>query len=69
MFNASGEKLMTSSATDCFAGAPPRLKHEIPVIYHEDTRMGERHELGSFTFTAEAIKTFARAFDPQAVSS
>jgi acyl dehydratase len=36
------------------------------VIYYEDTRIGERHTLGSFTFTPEAIKTFARAFDPQA---
>ena len=36
------------------------------MIYYEDTRIGERHTLGSFTFTPEAIKTFARAFDPQA---
>jgi acyl dehydratase len=36
------------------------------VNYYEDTRIGERHTLGSFTFTPEAIKTFARAFDPQA---
>ena len=34
--------------------------------YYEDTRIGERHTLGSFTFTPEAIKTFALAFDPQA---
>ena len=34
--------------------------------YYEDTRIGERHTLGSFTFTPEAIKTFARAYDPQA---
>ena len=36
------------------------------MSYYEDTRIGERHTLGSFTFTPEAIKTFARAFDPQA---
>lgn len=36
------------------------------MIFFEDTRIGERHTLGSFTFTAEAIKTFARGYDPQA---
>jgi acyl dehydratase len=36
------------------------------VIFFEDTKIGERHTLGSFTFTADAIKTFARAYDPQA---
>lgn len=35
------------------------------MIFFEDTRLGERHTLGSFTFTAERIKTFARAYDPQ----
>ena len=35
------------------------------MIYYEDTRIGERHTLGSFTFTPEAIRTFASAFDPQ----
>ena len=34
--------------------------------FFEDTRIGERLILGSFTFTAEAIKAFARAYDPQA---
>jgi acyl dehydratase len=36
------------------------------VIFFEDTKLGERHTLGSFTFTAEAIKAFARGYDPQA---
>lgn len=35
------------------------------MIFFEDTTLGERHTLGSFTFTADAIKTFARAYDPQ----
>lgn len=33
--------------------------------YFEDLKVGERTELGSFTFTAELIKKFARQFDPQ----
>jgi acyl dehydratase len=33
--------------------------------FFEDLKIGQRRELGSFTFTAEAIKTFARQFDPQ----
>jgi len=31
----------------------------------EDIRVGDKAALGSHTFTAEAIKTFAQAFDPQ----
>jgi acyl dehydratase len=33
--------------------------------FFEDIELGQRRELGSFTFTAELIKTFARQFDPQ----
>lgn len=33
--------------------------------YYEDIEVGQRRELGSFTFTAELIKEFARKFDPQ----
>lgn len=33
--------------------------------FFEDLDVGQRRELGSFTFTAEAIKTFAAKFDPQ----
>lgn len=33
--------------------------------YFEDMRVGQRKELGSFTFTAELIKQFAHQFDPQ----
>ncbi|QUS41223.1 MaoC family dehydratase [Tardiphaga alba] len=31
----------------------------------EDIKVGHRRELGTFTFTADNIKTFAREFDPQ----
>src|SRR5258705_7935050 len=33
--------------------------------FFEDTEIGERRELGSCTFTADAIKKFAAQFDPQ----
>jgi acyl dehydratase len=33
--------------------------------FFEDLQTGQRRELGSFTFTAEAIKAFAIKFDPQ----
>ena len=33
--------------------------------FFEDMKVGQRRELGSFTFTAELIKTFAAQFDPQ----
>ncbi|HET9903440.1 MAG TPA: MaoC family dehydratase [Xanthobacteraceae bacterium] len=33
--------------------------------FFEDIRIGEKRELGRHTFTAEEIKTFAKAFDPQ----
>src|SRR5580704_9505740 len=33
--------------------------------FFEDVAVGQRRELGSFTFTAEAIKSFAVQFDPQ----
>jgi acyl dehydratase len=34
--------------------------------FFEDLQVGQRRELGSFTFTAELIKKFAAQFDPQA---
>src|SRR5260370_18366975 len=34
--------------------------------FFEDMEIGARNEVGSFTFTAEQIKKFARQFDPQA---
>ena len=34
--------------------------------YLEDAKIGEQVEVGSFTFTADLIKDFARQFDPQA---
>jgi acyl dehydratase len=33
--------------------------------FFEDLEVGQRRELGSFTFTAELIKKFAAQFDPQ----
>jgi acyl dehydratase len=33
--------------------------------FFEDMALGQRRELGSFTFTADAIKRFATQFDPQ----
>ena len=33
--------------------------------FFEDIEVGQRRELGSFTFTAEAIKKFAAQYDPQ----
>src|SRR6201999_2979537 len=33
--------------------------------FFEDIAVGQRRELGSFTFTAELIKKFAAQFDPQ----
>jgi acyl dehydratase len=33
--------------------------------FWEDIVVGERAEIGSHTFTTDAIKAFARAFDPQ----
>src|SRR5215813_1084876 len=33
--------------------------------YFEDIAIGVRHELGSYTFTAERIKAFAGKYDPQ----
>ncbi len=33
--------------------------------FFEDLKVGQRRELGSFTFTAELIRKFAEQFDPQ----
>ena len=33
--------------------------------FFEDIKIGQRREVGSFTFTADAIKKFAAQFDPQ----
>jgi acyl dehydratase len=34
-------------------------------IFFEDLVVGERHDLGSFTFTPESIVAYARDYDPQ----
>ena len=33
--------------------------------FFEEMEVGQRRDVGSFTFTAEAIKKFAAQFDPQ----
>jgi len=35
------------------------------MSYFEDVKIGDRRELGSFTFVADDIKRFAAQFDPQ----
>ena len=35
------------------------------MYFLEDIRIGERHEIGRHTFTADEIKRFARTYDPQ----
>src|SRR5215470_15983585 len=35
------------------------------MSFFEDIKVGHRREIGSFIFTAEGIKAFARRFDPQ----
>jgi acyl dehydratase len=45
-------------------GAPRRGAGGL-MRFFEDIQIGERREIGSFTFTADAIKKFAAQFDPQ----
>lgn len=33
--------------------------------FYEDLQVGQRREVGAYTFTAEAIKAFAAKYDPQ----
>jgi acyl dehydratase len=35
------------------------------MFFFEDFTVGQRRDIGSFTFTSEAIKSFAAQFDPQ----
>src|SRR5215472_19103949 len=35
------------------------------MFFFEDFAVGQRREIGSFTFTSEAIKAFAAQYDPQ----
>src|SRR5215208_2938252 len=48
------------AAARCNARRAGRL-----MAFFEDIEVGQRRELGSFTFTAELIKKFASQFDPQ----
>jgi acyl dehydratase len=60
----AGEKRLTMTTNAMFrlkAAATGRRR----VSYLEDIKVGVNRELGSFTFTADAIKDFARQFDPQ----
>src|SRR5262245_27858521 len=44
---------------------PPRSAGRAGMKFLEDIRVGDKTALGSHTFTAKEIKTFAQAFDPQ----
>jgi len=35
------------------------------MFFYEELEIGQRREVGTYTFTAEAIKTFAAKYDPQ----
>src|ERR1019366_9210913 len=48
------------TATRWYRGGTGRL-----VRFFEDIEIGQRREVGSFTFTADLIKKFAGQFDPQ----
>lgn len=39
----------------------------VPTLYWEDFKVGEVHEMGRHTFTAEEIVEFAARFDPQPI--
>ena len=43
----------------------PTAVDERPVLYLEDLHVGQRFVTGSYVMNAEAIKAFARQFDPQ----
>src|SRR3954471_13239926 len=45
--------------------ARSRGSRGVLMNFFEDLEIGRRREIGSFTFTAEAIKRFAAQFDPQ----
>jgi len=38
-----------------------------PTLFWEDFKVGEVHEMGKHTFTAEEIVAFAKQFDPQPI--
>jgi acyl dehydratase len=48
------------AAPDGHGGGATRL-----MRFFEDIEIGQRREVGSFTFTADGIKKFAAQFDPQ----
>ena len=35
------------------------------MFFYEELEIGQRREVGAYTFTAEAIKRFAAKYDPQ----
>ena len=56
--NARGEPVMLLEN-------PIMLRRRPCMTFFEDIAVGERDEIGAHTFTAEEIKRFAFAFDPQ----
>lgn len=41
------------------------MPNEAPRLYFDDLAVGQRFESGTYTVDADAIRTFARQFDPQ----
>ncbi len=63
--NAAGQALAEWSRRSSSSGAAPPHRNRPVMRFFEDLQIGQRRELGSFTFTAELIKKFAAQFDPQ----
>ena len=61
LFNAAGQRVMTLT-TSLMMGRRERARI---MKFWEDIAVGERAEVGRYTFTADDIKAFARRFDPQ----
>src|SRR5882672_10546274 len=54
-----------SSRRSSCGDVPARGRSRRIMRFLEDLKVGQRRELGSFTFTADGIKKFAAQFDPQ----
>ena len=64
--NAAGQALCEMVSPIIVAAARRRRDGAGRLMrFFEDIEIGQRRELGSFTFTADAIKKFAAQFDPQ----
>ena len=64
LFNAAGERVMTL-VTSLMLGRREQAASGRIMKFWEDIAVGERAEVGRYTFTAENIKAFAQRFDPQ----